>query len=123
MKLAFSDSAVPEEAGRHAVASPHAIGECEPNRQRQTAAHDGVAAMEICRTIEQMHGAATPAAAALLLSVHLRKHRGHRHPAHQRLPMLAVGGHDPITLLEYRYDADGNRFLAVIEVQKPPDLL
>ena len=36
--------------------------------------------------------------------------------------MLAVGRDDPVTFLQHRDDADGDRFLAVIKVQEAPDL-
>ena len=123
VKLAFGDGAFAEEAGGDDVLAPHAIGERKSDRQRQTAADDGIAAIEIGGAVEQVHGAAAPAAAAFLLSVHLREHRRHRHAAHQRVPVLAIGGDDPVALFQHRDDADGDRFLAVVEMQKPADLL
>ena len=99
VKLAFGDRAVAEEAGRHDALAAHVVGERKSDRQRQSAADDGIAAVEIGRPIEQMHGAAATAAAAFLLAVHLGEHRRHRHAAHQRVAVLAVGGDDPVALL------------------------
>src|SRR6516164_1226589 len=70
-----------------------------------------------------MHSTATAAAAAFLLSVHFRQRRGHRHATHERVPVIAVGGNDPVALLEHRNDADSDCFLPIIKVQESPDLL
>ena len=123
VKLAFGDGALAEEAGRDDVLAAHVVGERKPDRERQPAADDGIAAVEIGGAVEQMHGAAAPAAASLLLAVHLGERRRHRHAAHQRMAMLAVGRDDPVALLEHRDDADGDRLLAVIEMQEASDLL
>ena len=123
MKLAFGHGAVAEETGRDDAVAAHVIGERQPDRQRQTAAHDGVAAIEIRGAVEQVHGAAAPAAAAFLLAVHLGQCSRHRDSAHQGVAMLPVGRDDPIALLQHRNDADRDRLLAIVKVQKPPDLL
>ena len=98
VELALGDRAFAEEAGGDDVVAPHAVGEREPDRQRQAAADDGVAAVEIGRAVEQMHRAAAPAAAAFLLAVHLGQRRGHRYAAHQRVAVLAIGGDDAVAL-------------------------
>ena len=46
MELAFGNRALTEEAGNHAVASEHLLGEREADRDRQAARDDGVAAVE-----------------------------------------------------------------------------
>ena len=123
MKLAFGDGAFAEKAGRNDVLAAHVIGERQPDRERQPAADDGIAAVEIGAPIEQVHRAAAPAAAALLLAVHFRESRRHRYAAHQRMAVLAIGGDDAVALLQHRDDADGDRLLAVIEMQKAANLL
>ena len=122
VKLAFGDGALAEEAGGDDVLAAHVIGERKPDRQRQSAADDGVAAIEIGGAIEQVHGAAASAAAAFLLAVHLGERRRHRHAAHERMAVLAIGGDDPVALLQHRDDADGDRLFAVIEMQEAADL-
>ena len=123
VKLALRDRAFAEEAGGHDVLAAHAVGERQPDRERQAAAHDSVAAVEIGRAIEQVHRAAAPAAAALLLAVHFGEHGGHRYAAHERVPVLAIGRDDPVALFEHRDDADRDRFLAVVEMHEASDLL
>ena len=99
MELTFGDGAVAEKAGRDDVVATHAVGERQADRKRQSAADDGVAAVEVGCPIEQVHGAAPPAAATLLLAVHFGKSRRHRHPADQCLPVLPVSCHHAIALL------------------------
>ena len=100
VELAFGDRAFAEEAGRDDVLALHLVGKREPDSERQAAADNGVAAIEIGGAVEQMHRAAAPAAAAFLLAVHLGHHRGHRHAAHQRLAVLAIGRDDAVARLQ-----------------------
>ncbi len=47
VKFAFGDRAFAEEAGGDDIVALHVVGEREPDRERQAAADDGVAAIEI----------------------------------------------------------------------------
>jgi hypothetical protein len=103
--------------------SPHLVGQREPTGQRQAAADDGIAAIEFGRGIEQVHRPAAPAGTALGLAVHLGHDGGHRHAAHQRLAVFAVGRDDPVAIGQDRDDPGGDRLLPVIEMQEAADLL
>jgi hypothetical protein len=105
------------------VLALHPVAEREPRRQRQAAADDGVAAVEVRLRVEEVHRAAAPAGAAGRLSVHLGECRLHAHAARERMAVLAVGRDDPVALRERRHHADGDRLLAVVEVKKSADLL
>ena len=52
VKLTFGDGAFAEKAGRDEVIAPHVVGQRQTDRERQTAADDGVAAMEISGPVE-----------------------------------------------------------------------
>ena len=99
------------------------ISKRKPHGERQAAADNRVAAIEIAALLEQMHRTAPPAAAALLFAVHLRKHCCHRHAADKRLSMLAIGGNDTVVLLKHRNDANRNGLFSIIKVKETPDLL
>src|SRR5271169_5223648 len=70
-----------------------------------------------------MHRAATPAATALLLAIHLRERRFHRHASHERMAMFTIGRNDSISLLKNRDHADRDGLLAIIEMEKASNLL
>ena len=123
MEFAFGNGAVAEKAGGDDVFATHVIGQRHPDRERQPTADNGISAVEIGRPVEQVHGAAPPAAATLLLAKHLGENRRHRHAADQRLAMLAIGRHNPVALLQDRYYPDRDRLFAVVKVQKSADLL
>jgi hypothetical protein len=114
VKLAFRHRAVAEEADRDAVLPLHPVAEREPDRERQPAADDGVAAVEVRLRVEEMHRPAASARAAGRLAEHLGQRRLHRDAAGERMAMLAVGRDDAIALRERRHDTDRNRLLAVV---------
>ena len=90
MELALGDGAVAEEAGGDALAALQPVGEGEPDRDREAAADDRVAAVEAARDVEEVHRAAAPAAAAGRLAEHLR-HQRRRRAARGRAPARARG--------------------------------
>jgi hypothetical protein len=48
--------------------------------------------------IEQVHRAAAPAGTALGLAEHLGHDGVHRHAAHQRMAVFAIGGDDAVAI-------------------------
>ena len=94
----------------------------DAGRQRQRAAHDPVAAEEAPVPVEEVHGAAAAARAA----VHAAEQLGHdlagRHPAGDGLAVLAVGGHQVVLVAERLGGADDGRLLADAQVQEAADL-
>jgi hypothetical protein len=123
VELAFRHRAVAEETGRDTVLAGHLVGQRKPTGQRQAAAHDGIAAVELRRGIEQVHRPAAPAGTALRLAVHLGHDGGHRDTAHQRLAVFAIGCDDPVAIGQDRDDPGRDRLLPVIEMQEAADLL
>jgi hypothetical protein len=123
VKLAFGDGALAKEAGGDNVFAAHVIGEREADRQRKSPADNGVATVEITLPVEKMHGATAATAAALLLAIHFGERGFHRHSAHERMAMLAIGRNDSIAFFEHRNHTDGDRLLAVVKMKKTPDLL
>src|SRR5208283_2956564 len=69
-----------------------------------------------------MHGAAASPAAALALSIHFGKRNAHRHSARQCMPVFAVSRYNPVAPLQHRDDSDGDRLLAIVEMQKSTNL-
>ena len=122
VKLALGDGAVAEEARRDPRPLLHLVGEREPDRDREAAADDGVAAVEAGLRVEHVHRSAAAAAAALLLAVHLRHEPVGRDAARQRMTVLAVGRDDGIVWAECLHGADGDRFLADVQMQEAADL-
>ena len=55
VKLALGDGAFAEKAGGDVIFATHLIGERKTDGERQPAADDGVAAIEIGGPVEQMH--------------------------------------------------------------------
>jgi hypothetical protein len=76
VELALANRPVAEEAGGDRAVSALLVGHGDADGQRQAAADDGVAAVKPCLAIEDVHGAAAAAAAAVELAVHL----GHQRP-------------------------------------------
>ncbi len=58
--------------------------------------NNGVAAVEACLLVEEMHGAATPTATAFLLAIEFGHDRFGRNAPGQGLSMLAIGGHEVV---------------------------
>ena len=102
MKFTFRNGTVAKEARDHQLVALHVIGERQADGERQATADNGIAAIEIVGAIEQMHRSAATTAAAFLLAIHLGHHRRHRHAAHQRLAVLAIGRDDAVTLFQRR---------------------
>jgi hypothetical protein len=96
------------------------IGQRQSDRERQPTADDGISTAEIGRPVEQVHGASPPAAATILLAIHLGENRRHRHAADERLAVLAISRDNPVALLQDRYYTDRDRLFAVV---KSADLL
>jgi hypothetical protein len=99
------------------------IGQRQSDRERQPTADDGISTAEIGRPVEQVHGASPPAAATILLAIHLGENRRHRHAADERLAVLAISRDNPVALLQDRYHTDRDRLFAVVKMQKSADLL
>ena len=123
VERAFPDRALAEETGGDRARAQTLVGQRDAGRQRQAASDDRVAAEETPRAIEDVHRAAAAAAAAFELAHHLGHQRTHGHTPCQRLPVVAVGGHDGVTRLQRSHDTDRDRFLPVVEVQEAADLL
>ena len=94
VELALGRRALAEEAGGDMRRAAHLVGQRQAHRQRQAAADDGIAAIEAVRGVEQVHRAAAPARGAGRLAIHLGHDLVHRHAAHQRMAVLAIGGDD-----------------------------
>ncbi len=90
----------------------------KPTAERQVAADDGVAAVEVGGLVEQVHGAAAAACAAGHFAVHLGHDRVGAHTARQGMPVLAVGGDDAVFGVRYGHHTGGDGFFANIQVQK-----
>ncbi len=100
MKLALRRRAFAEAADRHPVLALHLVGKRNADGERQSARHDGIAAIEAMLGIEQMHRAAASPAAALDLAIHLGHDVPHRHAAGERMAMLAIGGDQGVVRVE-----------------------
>ena len=109
-------------AAGHTPAAELRVGERQADGDRESAADDGVPAVETCGRIEHVHRAAASAAAPLLLAEHLSHERVRRDPAGEGVPVLPVGGDDRVVRREGLHDADGDRFLADIEMQETTNL-
>ena len=55
VELAFGHRAFTEETGRDRAVTPHVIGQRQACRQGKPAAHNGIAAIEIRRGVEEVH--------------------------------------------------------------------
>ena len=122
VELPFRHGAIAEETRRHPLATGHRIGERESDRNRQPPADNRVASVEAGRGIEDVHRAAPPTAAALLLPVHLGHQPAGVDPARQRVAMLAIGGDDGVFCRQRTHATGGDSFLPDVEVQESPDL-
>ena len=65
VEFALRDRALAEEAGGDAMLSLHLVGKGKPDRERQSPAHDRVAAVEPRFRVEDVHVPAASAAGAL----------------------------------------------------------
>ena len=125
MECALGDRPFAEEADRDRVAPLQRLAlqrQRQTDGQGQTAGDDRVATPEAGGAVEQMHGPAVATRATLLLAIHLSHDRVHRHPAQQRMAMLAVGGDHIVLRLQVGHHPSGDRLLADVEVQKTADL-
>ena len=121
MELTFRHGPLAKETSGNVGLGAQPVGQCQSHRERQAAAHDGVAAVEIGRGIEKMHRPAAPARTAFGLAVHFSHHSGHRHPPHQGMPVFAIGGDNAVGLGQHRDDARRDRLFSIIEVQEAAD--
>jgi hypothetical protein len=118
----LGDRTLAEEHGGDSILFLHAVGEREPDRERQPAADDGVAAVQARRGVEQVHRAAAAAAAAFSLAVHLGHDRVRRNASRERMTVLAIRGDDRIVRGERVDGANGDRLLTDVQVQEAADL-
>ena len=70
VERAFVYRAVTEEAGGDRAAFQHLVTQRGADGERQPATYDGVAAIEACGAVEDVHRTTAPAAAAFQLAVH-----------------------------------------------------
>jgi hypothetical protein len=119
---ALGHRAVAEEARGHPRAPGQCVGQGEAHGDGQAGPDDGVTAIEAPPGVEDVHGAAASAAAAVGLAVHLGHEHAGGHPAHQRLAVFAVRGHDGVVRREGLHGPDRDGLLADVEMEKPPDL-
>jgi len=122
VELAFGDRALAKEAGGDIGLVLHLIRQGQAHRQGQVGTDDGVPAVEAGGAIEQVHGAAAAAGAALQLAVHLRHDHVGADPARQGVPVLAVGGDHGVLGGERLHHTHGNGFFADVQVQETADL-
>ena len=118
VELAFLDRAVAEKAGCQRLLALHFVAERDADRQWQTAADDRVAAIEAGGAVEDVHRAATTAAAAFLLAQHLGHQPVHRDAAGDRLAVLAIGRDNGVLGPERLHDPDRHGFLAIVKMQE-----
>ena len=109
MKGAFGRRTFAEIAGGHPWLAQLLVGQRESHRQRQAAAHDRVAAVEAGARVEQVHRAAAPAGATLLLTEHLGHDLGHRDTPKQGVRVISVGGHHRILGFQHPQRPGGHR--------------
>ena len=106
----------------HVLAALIVGGEGDAGGERQRAAHDPVAAKEALVPVEEVHGAAAAAGAA----VHAAEQLGHdgvrMRAARERLAVLAVGGHEVVRVAERLGGADDGGLLTDAEMEEAADL-
>src|SRR5262249_46030928 len=97
-------------------------GEAEPDRERQAAADDRIAAHEAQVRIEQMHRAPAAVRDAALLAEQLSHHLACRRALGEAMAMLAIGRDHVILVVEGEDRTDRDRFLAGVEMAEAGDL-
>ena len=124
VELAFVHRAVTEEAGGDRVAAQHLVAQRDADGQRQTAADDGVAAIEPCRrgrrcaSSRRARGSSLPACRTSRPSARSCRCRGPAPGrARDRWRRSASCG------CSASHHADRHRLLAVVEMQEAADLL
>ena len=95
------------------------VGESEA--QWGLAADDAVAAPEMFRRGEEVHGAALALGAAGEFALQLGHELAHAHADGEGVAMVAVGGDDVVVLAQQRAGADGDGLLAVVEMEEAAD--
>ena len=123
VECALVDRAVAEEAEGDAAGLLVPLGEGEAEAERDVPADDAVAAHVADLGVEEVHRAALALGAAGRLAEELR-HRGARAHAQRQAVAVAAVAVDQVVLalLEDGGDADGDGFLAAVEVAEPADL-
>ena len=81
-----------QEADDDLIAAAILDREADAGGERNVAADDAVAAEEVRVGVEQVHRAALAARAAVLAAEQLGHDGARRHPARERLAVIAVGG-------------------------------
>ena len=122
VELALVDGAVAEEAEHYLIVAAVLDGEGDAGGDAQLTADDGVAAHEVELRAEQMHGPALALAAAGGLAHQFGHHFVAAHASGQGLAMVAVVGDDVIIVAQGVDGADGDGFLAVIDMEKAFDV-
>ncbi len=96
MELTLRDGPLAEEAHGHAGTPGEFVRQRQPDGERQAAGDDRVAAVKPGGGVEQVHGAAASAAAALDVAVHFGEDRAGGHTPQQCVTVLPVGGDDGV---------------------------
>ncbi len=122
MECALGHGTVAEEAAHHlglfAVIDRKSQSGCD----RQTAAHDCVAAHEAQHRVEQMHRAPAPLGDSRCLAEQLRHHRPRRSALGQAMAMFAVGRDHVVLVVQAMDGPDCDRFLTGVEMAEAGDL-
>ena len=119
MKRAFVHRAVTEEADGDCIAAQHLVAHRGADGEWQSTPDDGIAAIERCGAVKDVHRAAAPPAAAFQLPIHFSPQRVHADATCQRLAVLAIGGHDRVLRLQRLDHGDRNGLLTVVEMHEP----
>ena len=96
VELAFRRRAVAKEAGGDLSPALHLVGQCQPHREGQAAAHDRIATVETVPASNRCIEPPRPPAGAFLFAVHFGHHGAHRDAADQRLAVLAISRHNGV---------------------------
>ena len=118
---ALVDRAIAEVAEAAAFAAEvfEAVGEAEA--ERGLAGDDAVAAPEVLVRREEVHRAALAFRAAGLFAEHFRHALVHAHADGEGVAVVAVGGDEVVIRPAERDGADGDGFLADVEVEEAAD--
>ena len=122
VEFAFCRRAFAEEAAGDSITTLHLVRERQSDRERQSAADDGVTAIETALGVEDMHRAATTAARSRGLAVHLGHNLGRRQAAGERMAVFAIGCDNGVIRNKRLHDADCIRLLADVKMQETADL-
>ena len=118
VELALGDRPVAEEAGGHLVPTLQMVGQGQPDREREPAADDGVAAEEAGRPRRRGASSRPGPGCSPRPCPRARPWRPASRCPRQRVAVLAVGGHHRVVGRERLHDPDRARLLADAEMEE-----